>query len=49
MSAIYQRRHESDLHFVLRTSARFISIVLISAAVMFTIGGLSGLWMAGGV
>lgn len=35
--------------YVLRTSARFITLVLISAAVMVTIGGLSGLWLAGGV
>lgn len=48
MSAI-RYRHESDLHYVLRTSARFITFVLISAAVMGTIGGLSGLWLAGGV
>lgn len=41
MSAI-RYRHESELHYILRTRARFISFVLMSSAVMATLGALLG-------
>lgn len=48
MSAI-RRRHESDLHWILRNHARFISYVIVVVAVMLVLGGLPAVWLAGGV
>lgn len=41
MSAI-RYRHESALHYVLRTSAEFISRVLVGAGIVVALGALLG-------